>query len=107
FEGFYELCKKFGFEIGRINLKITPYFDSNPQTFRQLENEEVDPVMLDCKNSRIVTAKGVFSCPILCNDFRARSGYLIENCSKKISLDTEKCYKCVMHKKKAFANDWM
>lgn len=107
FEGFLELCQKFGFEIGQINLKITPYFDSNPSTFKQIENENINSDMLDCKNSRIVSSKGVFSCPVLCNDFRARSGYSIENCSKKIYLDTEKCYTCVMHKTKAFANDWM
>lgn len=107
FEGFYELCKKFNFEISKINLKITPYFNSDPNTFRQLETFEFDSNKLDCKNSRIISSKGVFSCPILCNDFRARSGYSVEGCSKKIYLDTEKCYTCVMHKTKAFANDWM
>ena len=107
FEGFYEICKKFGFEIGQINLKIIPYFDSNPMMFRQLEDSDFDTNKLDCKNSRIVSSKGVFSCPSLCNDFRARSGYSIENCSKKIYLDTEKCFNCTLHKTKAFANDWM
>ncbi len=107
FEGFRELCRKFDFEIGQINLKIIPYFDSNPQTFKQIEEESVNKDNLDCKNSRIVSAKGIFSCPILCNDFRARSGYSIENCSKKIHLDTEKCYICAKHNTKAFANDWM
>lgn len=107
FEGFYELCKKFGFEIGKINLKITPYFDPNPLNYRQLETNEFDPNLLDCKNSRIISNKGMFSCPALCNDFRARSGYGIENCSKKIYLDTEKCFNCVLHKAKAFSNDWM
>ncbi len=107
FDGFYNLCKKFNFEMGQINLKISPYFNSNPETIRQIEGEDFNPDRLDCKNSRIVSAKGVFSCPVLCNDFRARSGYSIENCSKKICLDTEKCYNCVMHKTKAFVNDWM
>lgn len=107
FEGFYDLCKKFGFEMGQINLKITPYFDLNHENSKQLETSDFNKDMLDCKNSRIISSKGVFSCPILCNDFRARSGYSIENCSKKIYLDTEKCYNCTLHNTKAFANDWM
>ena len=107
FEGFYELCKKFNFEMGQINLKIIPYFNPDPNTFRQLETFDFDTNKLDCKNSRIVSQKGVFSCPVLCNDFRARSGYSIEGCSRKIYLDTEKCFNCTMHKTKAFANDWM
>lgn len=107
FEGFSNLCQKFGFELGQINLKITPYFDLNPQTFKQIEEEDFNTNSLDCKNSRIISNKGIFSCPALCNDFRARSGYAIENCSKKIYLDTEKCFTCINHKTKAFSNDWM
>lgn len=107
FDGFFELCEKFGFQIGQINLKIIPYFDSNPTTFKQIEDLNFDKNMLDCKNSKIISNKGVFSCPILCNDFRARSGYSIENYSRKIYLDTEKCYTCANHNTKAFANDWM
>lgn len=41
--------QKFGFEIGQINLKIIPYFDSNPMTFRQLEDNDFDTNKLDCK----------------------------------------------------------
>ena len=107
FEGFQELCRKFDFEIGQINLKIIPYFDFNPSTFKQIEEENINTEKLDCKNSRIMSAKGIFSCPILCNDFRARSGYSIENCARRVYLDTEKCYICAKHPTKAFANDWM
>ena len=107
FEGFSKLCEKFGFEIGQINLKISPYFNSNPSTFKQIENEEINKDMLDCRNSRIISAKGIFTCPVLCNDFRARSGYSIENFAKRVCLDTEKCYACVHHNTKAFSNDWM
>lgn len=107
FEGFKELCSKFGFEISDINLKITPYFDLDPKTYKQLEDYSSEIQNLDCRNSRIVSAKGVFTCPALVNDFRARSGYLIENCSRKTCLDTERCYTCALHQTKAFANDWM
>jgi len=107
FKGFAEVCSKFGFELSDINLKITPYFDSDPKSFKQLENFETEGALLDCRNSRIVSAKGVFTCPALVNDFRARSGYLIENCSRKVCLDTEKCYICAHHNAKVFSNDWM
>ncbi len=107
FEGFREVTKKFGFDIGQINLKIIPYFSENKFDFKQVEERNFNPDNLDCKNSKIVSMKGVFSCPALCNDFRARMGYTIENCSDKIYLDTEKCYVCTHHNTKAFANDWM
>ena len=107
FEGFSALCKKFGFEIGQINLKIIPYFEINPVEFNQIENDNFNKEKLDCSNSRIISAKGVFACHALCNDFRARLGYSIENYSKNVSLDTEKCYICSKHSTKAFANDWM
>lgn len=107
FEGFYKLCRKFGFDIGQINLKIIPYFDSNPMLFKQIEDTGFNKEKLDCSNSRIISSKGVFSCPALCNDFRARMGYSIESYSKKNSLDTERCYVCSRHNTKAFANDWM
>ena len=107
FEGFKNLCSKFGFELGQINLKIIPYFNSDPSSFKQLETADFDPDKLDCKNSKIVSQKGVFSCPILCNDFRARLGYSVDESSRKIYLDTEKCLTCVLHKGKAFVNDWM
>ena len=107
FEGFSKLCEKFGFEMGQINLKISPYFDSNPSSFRQIENEEINKDRLDCRNSRIISAKGIFTCPVLCNDFRARSGYSIENFARKVCLDTERCHTCVHHNTKAFVNDWM
>ena len=32
---------------------------------------------------------------------------IFENYSRKIYLDTEKCYTCANHNTKAFANDWM
>lgn len=107
FENFSQISEKFGFELGQINLKITPYFDPNPINHKQIESEDINPDKLDCINSRILSSKGIFTCPLLCNDFRARSGYSIENFAKRVCLDTEKCYTCVKHDTKAFVNDWM
>ncbi len=107
FEGFSELCRKFGFEMGQINLKISPYFNTHLENSRQIEDETINEERLDCANSRIMTSKGIYTCPVLSNDFRARSGYTVECCSRRVLLDTEKCYTCVNHPTKAFANDWM
>lgn len=105
FEGFNAVFSKIDFELEDINLKIIPYF--KPENTGQIEAIEVNPETLDCRNSRIVSSKGLFSCPILSNDFRARQGSDLEDFSKKVYLDTEKCYVCSKHPTKAFANDWL
>jgi len=105
FEGFNAVFSKINFELEEINLKISPYF--KPDIEGQIEMGKIDVKKLDCYNSRIVSSKGVFSCPVLCNDFRARQGSEIDNYSKKVYLDTEKCFICAQHPTKAFANDWL
>ncbi len=107
FGGFREMLNKIDFEFEDINLKIIPYFNPAANTFDQVETRNFDEKTLDCYNSRIVSSKGVFSCPVLCNDFRARTGAGLESFSKKAYLDTEKCFTCVNHGAKAFSNDWM
>ena len=98
---------KIDFEFEDINLKIIPYFNPAANTFDQVETDNFNEKTLDCFNSRIVSSKGVFCCPVLCNDFRARTGATLESFSKKAYLDTEKCFTCVKHGTKAFSNDWM
>lgn len=107
FKGFFEVMKKINFEFEEINLKIIPYFNPETPANNQIEGEKINPENLDCFNSRILSSKGVFSCPILCNDFRARSGANLEGFSRKVYLDTEKCLTCVKHGVKAFSNNWL
>ena len=106
FNGFYELFKKHNFEIEDINLKIMPYFEKGcDEDF--IEDCNFDKTKLDCYNSRILSANGVYSCPALSNDFRARVGSDMSNYSKRTFLDTQKCAKCIKHFSKNQANDWM
>lgn len=100
--GFENMFQKAGIEFEAINLKIMPYFEkcTGIQDGKNLTN-------LDCVNSRILTKKGVFSCPALSGDFRARMGNDMTNFSDKMVLDTEFCQTCMAHEYKAFANDWL
>ena len=106
FEGFYTLFKKHNFEIENINLKIMPYFEKNSDC-EPIESCDFDVEKLDCYNSRILSANGVYSCPALSNDFRARSGSDMSNYSKRTFLDTNICAKCIKHFSKNQVNDWM
>ena len=106
FNGFYELFRKHDFEIEDINLKVMPYFENNCND-EFIEDFNFDKTKLDCYNSRVLSANGVYSCPALSNDFRARAGSDMSNYSKRTFLDTQKCTKCIKHFSKNQANDWM
>ena len=106
FKGFYELFKKHNFEIEDINLKIMPYFEKGDSD-DFIEDFDFDKTKLDCCNSRVLSANGVYSCPALSNDFRARVGSDMSNYSKRTFLDTQKCAKCIKHFSKNQVNDWM
>ena len=105
FNGFYELFKKQGFEIEDINLKVMPYFENGAQE-EFIEDFDFDKTKLDCYNSRTLSANGVYSCPALSNDFRARCGSDMNNYSKRTFLDTRKCIKCIKHFSKNQVNDF-
>ncbi len=106
FQNFKTLFGKSGFEFEPINLKIIPYFKEVADD-GELRHTNASNKMTDCINSRIISVRGIFACPVLCNDFRARVGSDLEDYTKKIYLDTEKCAACLKHDTKAFANDWL
>ncbi len=101
-EGFKNMFKKAGLEFEAINLKIMPHFAKG-----DIEYGGNNSTNLDCANSRILTKKGIFSCPALSGDFRARMGNDLSNFSNKMVLDTEFCQICMTHNGKAFVNDWL
>lgn len=106
--GFLKLFEKAGLDFEPINLKIIPHFKRNTNVKENLVvSKNLDVSKIDCINSRVLTKKGVFCCPILSGDFRARTGNDLTNYSKKIVLDTEVCRICLAHGNKAFVNDWM
>jgi len=108
FNNFREIFNKIGFDFEEINLKILPDFTKiNIEECINLEKETKKAKTFDCSNSRIISSRGVFACPVLCNDFRSRVGNSIEDFTDKICLDTEKCAICVKHGKKAFSHEWV
>ena len=107
FEEFQEYFSKKGFELDDINLKIIPFFDKSKE-FEEFElDEQSIPQRLDCSNSRIVSQNGVYSCPMLVNDYRARLGSSLADCSRINYLDCEKCAICIKSGQKIQVNDWM
>ena len=77
-----------------VTLEILPYFDKKHSM--EMENiSEKTSEKLNCSNTRILTAKGIYNCPMLVNDYRARAGSTFSAFSKKCYLETEICTQCV------------
>lgn len=106
FEEFQKYFSKKDFILDDINLKIIPFFNKNDE-INQIEFDEISNEKLECKNSRIVSQNGVYACPMLVNDYRARLGSNISDCSRVNYLDCEKCAICAKNNQKIQANDWM
>ncbi len=102
--GFYDLFKRYNFEIEDINIKIMPFFEKNHTTTADIHS--FDKTKLDCFNSRLLNSNGVFRCAALSNDFRARVGSDMKNYSKNSYLDTQKCATCAAHGQKNQVNDF-
>ena len=52
---------------------------------------------LICTNSRLVTNKGVYVCPILVNSPDAKLGETLEKSSKGYELKHQACYTCYLY----------
>lgn len=109
FEEFRMYFSKRGFEMEDINLKVVPFFDKDENIEEEFDNnlEKENIKNLDCYNSRTISAKGVYSCPMLSMDYRARLGSGINDFSKVNYLDCKKCSICIKNNKKVEVNDWM
>lgn len=95
------ILERYNIDFSDVNLEILPWFDSK-QTRQNTEKLEVSQTaQLACQNTRILTAKGIYNCPMLVNDYRGRSGSTFETFSKKCYLETEICAQCVNYKNKA------
>lgn len=107
FEEFQEFFSKKGFELEDINLKIIPFFPNYKDLPLIEQGEDISKEKLDCNNSRVVAKNGIYSCPMLVDDYRARLGSSLEDFSKINYLDCEKCSVCAGSKQKIQINDWM
>ena len=107
FREFQEYFSKKGFELEDINLKLIPFFKKDDDMAQVEIPNDFQAEKLDCSNSRVVAKNGVYSCPMLVDDYRARLGSTLSDCSNKNYLDCDKCLVCINAGHKALVNDWM
>ncbi|MDR1168161.1 MAG: radical SAM protein [Heliobacteriaceae bacterium] len=97
-EQFRQICAKNGFAAEKHNFVINEYYDrSNP--VKEFDGEWSS---LDCEYGRILTAKGVYTCPFLANDHRGRCGTSFKDYSVKTALETDCCASCIKNKELLF-----
>ena len=107
FTEYQEYFSQKGFLMEDINLKIIPFFSRDDET-KQIEMiENVQIQKLDCYSSRVISQNGIYSCPMLADDYRGKVGSCLNNYSKINYLDCEKCSICASVNQKVQVNDWM
>lgn len=96
------ICSKIGFSAENNNFVINEVFDKT-KTYKPKENNEQ---YTSCTKGRVLTSKGVWTCPFLTNDFRGRCGSDFQDYSKHNSLETEYCSYCQASGKELFGIDF-
>ena len=84
--------------ILEVNFQITEFY--NP---KEKQTDISDFQDLDCKSGRILTSKGVYTCPFLSNDYRGRCGNSFKDFSKNTYLETPFCTACAKNKERMFS----
>lgn len=109
-EGFIELGKKFGFETEDINFSFIPdikaEIQASPADYEEKMSSDNTNLKTDCMSSRLLTKSGVYSCPLLINDYRGRCGSSLTDYSKKCYLEAEECLHCKKFGQKLYSNNW-
>lgn len=96
---FGQIFTKLGIDATEDNLVINEYYDK--KTPAEISDTKWDS--LDCENSRILTSKGIYSCPFLANDHRGRCGSSFLDYSDKTVLESSYCQTCIKNKNAMFA----
>lgn len=102
-EGFKPVCEKIGFDACESNFKINNFYDKNSKDEIEFQTGWES---LDCEHGRMLTAKGVYTCPFLANDHRGRSGADFKDYSRKNHLETDFCASCMKNKQHMFSIDF-
>jgi len=101
-ENFVKALSDSGVEIDKSHIHISPCYQKNKVS----EKISTDNIITDCRNGRVLSAKGIYSCPFLSDDYRGRCGSSFENYSKKCALETDFCSTCMNAKSQIFGIDW-
>lgn len=102
-EGFKPVCEKIGFDACESNFKINNFYNKNSKDEIEFQTGWES---LDCEHGRMLTAKGVYTCPFLANDHRGRSGADFKDYSRKNHLETDFCASCMKNKQHMFSIDF-
>jgi AdoMet-dependent heme synthase len=105
-DGFVKMLIGYGYSKPR--LKILPSLKIGQEVIRsrgydkyEFINEEMlndyDVSQLLCSNSRLVTSKGVYVCPILLNEEDAKLGKSLMDAKKSYELKHQACYTCYLY----------
>jgi len=98
-EEFKKICAKAGFEANDSNFTINSYYDKT----KPVEIPDVPEwKSLDCEYGRILTSKGVYSCPFLANDHRGRCGSSFKDFARHNTIETDFCANCIKNKEQFF-----
>ncbi len=89
-DGFYNLLKDYG--IDKKHILIRPNYSKNSDVDFEIAGNE--NCRLDCQYGRILTAKGIYSCPFLANDYRGRCGSSFIDFAQNVPLETDFCQTC-------------
>lgn len=101
---FKAILENAGLKAQDRNVAVNMWYDKS--------NKDIDATdirinnKLDCEFGRIITAKGVYSCPFLSNDHRGRSGADFSDYSTKTILETPYCNTCLKNKRQVFGIDF-
>ncbi len=96
---FKKICQNVGFDAQDNNFVINEFIDKSSHQ----EPENYSWQNLDCEYGRILTAKGVYSCPFLANDHRGRCGSDFTDYAKHNTLETSYCSVCIKNNDRMFA----
>lgn len=98
---FKNIFEKFDFEIQDKNFKINIWHNKDADI-------EINPAWknLDCEYGRILTSKGVYTCPFLANDHRGRCGSNFKDFAHKNALETNYCSTCTKNNESLFGIDY-
>lgn len=102
YENLRERFEQVDFELERSHLCITPFYTKSNQS-EEIVHSSVKP---DCANGRVLSAKGIYSCPFLSDDYRGRCGSSFVDYTKKCALETDFCQTCMKAKNPMFGINW-
>lgn len=97
-----KVCRKIGFDAQDYNIEINKCYTKGVDT--EIVNTEWKTI--DCEYGRILTAKGVYTCPFLSNDHRGRCGSDFSDYSQKTTLETPFCTTCIKNDGLMFGIDF-